>query len=41
MITYPNPPGSEQGMCGKFNEIIANFAIKNIDELKVIGRTGQ
>jgi len=23
-------------MCGKFNEIIANFAIKNIDQLKVI-----
>ncbi|MCE8429139.1 MAG: F0F1 ATP synthase subunit gamma [Candidatus Methanoperedens sp.] len=28
--------GSEQGMCGKFNEIIANFAIKNMDEFKVI-----
>ncbi len=28
--------GSEQGMCGKFNEVIAKFAIKNMDELKVI-----
>ncbi len=28
--------GSEQGMCGKFNDIIAKFAIKNMDELKVI-----
>ncbi len=28
--------GSEQGMCGKFNEIIAKFAIKNMDELKFI-----
>jgi F-type H+-transporting ATPase subunit gamma len=28
--------GSEQGMCGKFNEVIANFAIKNMDELEII-----
>jgi F-type H+-transporting ATPase subunit gamma len=28
--------GSEQGMCGKFNEIIAKFAIKNLDALKVM-----
>lgn len=28
--------GSEQGMCGKFNEVIAKFAIKNMDELEII-----
>src|SRR5659263_544778 len=28
--------GSEQGMCGKFNESIAKFAITNLDERKVI-----
>jgi len=28
--------GSEQGMCGRFNEIIAKFAIKNMDELEIL-----
>jgi F-type H+-transporting ATPase subunit gamma len=28
--------GSEQGMCGKFNEIIAKFAINNMYDLEVI-----